>query len=414
MSKKGIIYKIKKKGVYDQKKLFKFREKVNLMYFEEGFGKNEIIWKMHSNKKFVLRWTQSPNQNFEEDNRGWKKGMRRKWNEETIEIIKEIHKSLTDNPLKYFAGATAITQEWLKHYPNVKMPPLRTIGRILSDLKLSGKRKKGRGKGAAKYLCYPEHTIYNLFGGRVLEADFIEKNMKGQTAPINFAGFSFKKAPRLRYYSMISGQTGNEMARTLDEFIAKFEKPDFVKVDNAAANIGSFSCKRNVSNFMIHLLKEKIIPIFSVPRKPFSQASIEGNNSVFSRFFWNRSYFKNIEDIDTQLKWFNKASLEYLEYEKPKTKYEKNGFIPKVYFLRQVKESEQTGNGYIRVVNEIINIRKNYINFFVLAEWNLQEEVLYIYFERNEKSKIIKKIDFKICDNSKKNIKKTGLLLFGQ
>ena len=411
MKIKCIINKQNSKRNYDQKKLFKFREKVNRMYFEEGIVKNEIIRKMHSNKNFVIRWTQSPNQNFEEDNRGWKKGMRRKWNEETIEIIKEIHQSLTNNPLKYFAGATAITQEWMKHYPKVKIPPLRTIGMILSDLKLSGKRKKGRGKGAAKYLCYPEYPIYNLLGGRVLEADFIEKNIKGQTEPINFAGCSFKKTPRLRYYSMISGQTGNEMIRTLDEFIAKFEKPDFVKVDNAAANIGSFSCKRNVSNLMIHLLKEKIIPIFSVPRKPFSQASIEGNNSVFSRFFWNRSYFKDIEDIDTQLEWFNKASLEYLEYEKPKKKPENKDFIPKVYFLRQVREDEQTGKGYIRVLNEIINIQKNYINLFVLTEWNLQEEILYIHFERNEKPKVIKKIDFKICDNSKIIIEKSGLLL---
>ena len=37
---------------------------------------------------------------------------------------------------------------------------------------------------------------------------------------------------------------------------------------------------------MHFLLQHQVVPIYSVPRKPFSQASIEGNNSVFARKFW--------------------------------------------------------------------------------------------------------------------------------
>ena len=123
MKKKCIINEQNNKRNYDQKKLFKFREKVNCMYFEEGVVKNEIIRKMHSNKKFVLRWTQSPNQNFEEDNRGWKKGRMRKWDEKTLNRIKEIHQFLSSDSSKYFTGATAITQEWIKRYPKETIPP---------------------------------------------------------------------------------------------------------------------------------------------------------------------------------------------------------------------------------------------------------------------------------------------------
>jgi hypothetical protein len=414
MGKKCINDRKNKRNSYGQKKLFKFRERVNRMYFDKGMGKNEIIRKLHSNKRFVLRWTQSPYQDFEEDNRGWKKGKMRKWDKKTLRRIEEVHQHLSNDPHKYFTGATAISQELRKRYPDGKVPPLRTIGKMLSDLRLSGKRKKGRNKGAASYLCYPEYTLYNLLGGRVLEADFIEKYLKGRTSPVNFIGFSFKQAPKLRYYRRIGGQTKIKLINSCEEFFQKFERPDFMKVDNGAATIGSISAKRCVSGFMVYLLKNRVIPIFSVPRKPFSQASIEGNNSVFSRFFWNRSFFNNVSEIDEQLEWFNKASLEYLRYEKPEKKSKKKGFIPRVYFLRQIGEDEQTGKGYIRVLNEIINLPKSYINFFVLTKWNLKEEVLYIYFERNKRSKIIKKVDFRINKTSKKKMKKGGLLLFCQ
>ncbi len=39
--------------------------------------------------------------------------------------------------------------------------------------------------------------------------------------------------------------------------------------------------RRSLSKAIIYLL-ERRIPIFAIPRKPFSQASIGGNNSILS------------------------------------------------------------------------------------------------------------------------------------
>ena len=58
-----------------------------------------------------------------------------------------------------------------------------------------------------------------------------------------------------------------------------------IKLDNGLTFIGSASGKRNISRSMSFLLKNNVIPVFAVPRKPFTQASIEGNNSVLSE--WN-------------------------------------------------------------------------------------------------------------------------------
>ena len=352
-----------------------------------------------------MKWTRSSKQDFAQDDRGWPKGKRRKWTKLVEKRIKGIYQTLKSNPLQFYSGATIIDQEWRKKFPKIPPPPLRTIGRVLSDMGLSEKRSKGKNKGASRYLCYPEYTIYTLLGGRVLEADFIgKKYLAGMTEPLNFISFSFKKEPKLRYFKRVQGQTAENFIKQSNHFFKRFEKPDFVKVDNCAATIGSSSGKRNVSKSMKFLLEKQVIPIFAVPRKPFSQASIEGNNSVFARKFWNRIKFKSATEVDRKLEWFNDASERYCDYQKPRFKKSvKKNFAPKIYFIRQVKEDrEQTGKAMIDVLNEKIFLPKSYVNYFVLAKWNLREERLYIYFEKEQKPKMIKRLSFRINLRSKK------------
>ncbi len=392
-----------------EKKLFKLRKEVNRLFFNHHFKKSMIARKKRVSRNFVITWTQSPNQDFQKDNRGWEKGKRRIWTKKTEKRIKSIYQFLEKDPYQFYAGATAIEQEWRKKYPETSPPPLRAIGRIMADLKLSGKRRKDKHEGASRYLCYPEHTIYTLLGGRVLESDFIgKKYLAGRTEPLNFAAFSFKKEPKLRYFKRVEGQTAENFIAQCNHFFEKFERPDFVKADNCLAVIGSASGKRNISKVMKFLLEHQVIPIFAVPRKPFSQASIEGNNSVFSRKFWSKIEFKSIEEVDEKLEWFNLSSQRYLGYQSPKIKSKhKKNFIPKVYFIRQVKEvKEQTGKAFIDVLNEKVFLPQSYINYFVLAEWNLKQEQLYIYFEKEQESKMIKKLSFKINPKSKEKLQK--------
>jgi transposase len=181
---------------YGEKKLIKLRQNVNLLYFNHHLSKNMIARKKGLSKKFVIKWTKSPNQDFSKDNRGWQKGKRRKWSRKTEKKVQAIYNALKKKPQKFYLGATTIEQEWRKRYPQISPPPLRTIGQILSDLGLSQKRRKDRNKGAAKYLCYPEYTVFNIIAKRILELDFIgRKFIKGQTEPLNFIASSFKNPP---------------------------------------------------------------------------------------------------------------------------------------------------------------------------------------------------------------------------
>lgn len=405
MSRKcKIKFKIKR-DINEEKKSFKTRRRVNWLYFNKGLSKRSIAKEEGVSRGFIGRWTKTPDQDLTEDRRGWPMGKGRKWDKSIENKIKRIRRDLEGDLHQFYIGATAIEQEWRKRHPDISPPPLRTIGQIVSNLGLTKSNKRGRNKGAAKYLCYPEYTIYTLLGGRVLEVDFMgEKYITGRTEPLNFIGYSFKKEPRLRYFKRVSGQTSDDFIEQTEHFFKRFEKPDFIKVDNCAATIGSISGSRNISRVMKFLLENQITPIFAVPKRPFTQASIEGNNSVFSRKFWNRIKFKSVEEVDEKLEWFNKSSLEYTGYHPPKRKCrEKEDFIPKVYFIRQVKEDEKGGNeGFIDVLHEELHFPKSYINYFLLAEWNLMEEKIYIRFEKDIKSEIIKILTFKINQRSKK------------
>ena len=110
----------KKKISMIKKKLISCRKKVNRLYFEEGLSKREIIKKVSMSSHFVVKWTQSPEQDMTEDHRGWEPGNRRKWTKETEDRIKQIHHELCESDQEYFTGATAINQTWLKSA--IRMP----------------------------------------------------------------------------------------------------------------------------------------------------------------------------------------------------------------------------------------------------------------------------------------------------
>jgi hypothetical protein len=397
---------------HEEKKSLELRKKVNELYFAYGHTKSFIMEKERVSKPFVIRWTRSPDQDFTDDIRGWPKGKPRYFSEDTAERIKKIYWQFKNDPHNFYIGATAVLQGWRRSYPEAPAPSLRTVGRVLKDLGLTHIRK-GRNKGAAAYLCYPEYTIYSGLGGRVLEADFIgKKYISGRTAPVNFIGFSFKKEPRLRYYQCIESQTAECFIKQTDLFFSKFERPDYIKLDNALAMIGSASGKRNISSAMLFLLNHHVVPIFAVPRQPFSQASIEGNNSVFARLFWNRYEFSGLEEIDEQLKWFNESSLKYTNYCTPEkvNNNHKSNFKPEVIFIRQVRE--KNGTGFIEVLNDQLPIDLEYINYFVLARWSLTEQRLRVFFERDNQSILVHEFPFLISGNSLKKIHSKGKLSF--
>ncbi len=269
----------------------------------------------------------------------------------------------------------------------------------MKEFGLSKPHKK-RIRGGSEYQRYPKVLISKI-GDLILEIDFIQRFIKGQTKPLHFIGFSCKKF-RLRQYRRISGQTNINTRKELKWFFDNFFLPDAIKMDNDLAFIGSNSAERTISKTVKFLFDKKIIPIFTNPRSPWNNGSVEGSNSVFARNFWNKFEFTSTEDIDVKLKLFNQSSLEYSNYEQNKFENKKDKkYIPQIYFIRKAHENQQkNGKGEINILNEKIELPSEYINLYTLSKWNLKTEMLYVYFENEGKKILIKKLNFQINKNS--------------
>lgn len=138
----------------EEKKSLQLRALVHQLFFQEQVPKKMIARQLQVSPGFVHRWTSDAAQDLTIDERGWPKGQHRVWDATTIKRIKQIHQFLERDPHQFFTGATAIAQEWRRRYP-VAPPPLRTIGRVLREHGLSGRRRTLKAKGAARYLCIP-------------------------------------------------------------------------------------------------------------------------------------------------------------------------------------------------------------------------------------------------------------------
>jgi len=318
--------------------------------------------------------------------------------------ILRIHQQLDKNPKMYFSGASAIQQEYRKLYPNANVPSLRFIGRTLTKYGFS-KALKVRRKGVSRYLHYPAALIENL-GESLLEVDFIGKKfILGRTEPVHFIAFSLKQPRKLKYFQRIESETSGEVIQHCQLFFNRYEKPSVVKLDNGFAFAGTIPYPRILTSVILFLLKEKIIPVFTTPRKPWNQASVEGANSIFSRKFWARFRFQTLDEVDDRLDEFNDAYESYLQYERPRHRTRmKAKFTPRVYFIRKVYEHPESQHGYIDVVKEQITLPKAYIGLFVLAEWNLKTEKLTVYFEKDKKPVAVKKLKFFLNTTTKQKV----------
>lgn len=390
-----------------EKKLFKIRERVYEMFHISEISQREISRRLGVCRNFVRKWVNQLIPDFREDGRGWRKGKPRKWDKKTVERVKLLHGIARGQG--YYDGATAIVQLWRERYKE-RPPSLRSVGRIMRQTGLSGKRKAKRVKGASRYLCYPEYSVFNRIGSRVLEMDFIGKKfISGRTAPVNFIGFSFKYSPRLRYFQRVEAESGAVITGCLKSFFEQFEKPDAVKMDNGLAMAGSGPWPGIITHAALWMLQQRIIPVYAVPRKPFTQASIEGNNSVFSKKFWNRFHFANLRQIDKKLSEFNAASQRYLEYKKPENSKPDKRFRPQIYYLRQAKELNKK-QSYVEAANTVIRLPLRYCNYFLLIRWNLRNEKATVYIEKEEKLCKVKEVKLPLNEKTKIKLKQMKIL----
>ncbi len=357
--------------------------------------------------EFVIQWTQSEDQDFSKDNRGWRKGRARTHTDNEKQLIKNVREELEKSNDKLYVGPKAIlkylrennNQDGRNENIDLAKINLSFVKTVLKHFGLAKPHQKRR-KGIAKYQHYPKRLISEI-GSLILEVDFIQRFIGGQTEPVHFIAFSCKSLG-LKQYGHISAQTNENVRKELELFFNNFFVPDVVKMDNDLAFIGSASAIKTIGKTIKFLFDKKIVPIFTNPRSPWNNGSVEGSNSVFARNFWSKFIFESTGDLDKKLELFNESSLWYSDYGQTKIqKKESREFIPQIYFIRKVYENQESGKGEVNILNEKINLPNEYINLYTLSQWNLKTETLYIYFEKEQEKLLIKKLRFEINKNCK-------------
>lgn len=215
---------------------------------------------------------------------------------------------------EFYIGPETILSEIEKSdYANKEKINLSFIKKTLKDAGLTKIHKK-KVKGNSVYQHYPK-TLIEKLGVTMVEIDFLERTIKGQTKPLNFMSFSCKKL-NLRQFRRISAQTSTCAQAEIKWFCDNFFAPDGFKMDNGLSFIGTASGKRSLSKFVSMLLGMKILPIFTNPRSPWNNGSVEGSNSVFARNFWNKFIFNSTKDVDRKLESFNASSSNRSKFKK--------------------------------------------------------------------------------------------------
>ncbi|MEA3458277.1 MAG: integrase core domain-containing protein, partial [Candidatus Thermoplasmatota archaeon] len=174
--------------------------------------------------------------------------------------------------------------------------------------------------------------------------------------------------------------------------------------------VGDFKHPKSFSRFVRFVLFVGIEVVFIAPSKPWMNGTVEEFNKDFSRLFWKKEKFVNLDDMQRKaLKLFEKQNEfntwklkdKNLESINPKRTLSEDFTIDvnklplvagKIHFIRIVDS-----NGRISVLNEYFNVGKEYIGEYVWATIETRKQTLTIYYN-DEKLQVseIKKFSYKI------------------
>lgn len=382
---------------------------------KKGWGNRKIAKMLLTNKDSVANWIKLSDKDLLDDNRGWKKGIPRKYTIEAKKEIINIRKEL-EKENSYFIGSKIVKA----NYENkIKQRVSKTfVDRTLKESGLIKGYSKKR-KGLSKYMKYPQRSL-NKLGKSMMSMDFIgPKYLTGSNDKINFLSCKYIRPEKHGIVRRIGGQTSKEAIRILKDVWKSNPFPDVVKIDNDNAFGAHSTHPMCIGKLTLFLLNIGIIPLYIAPRSPWNNGENEGFNSVFSKKFWNKLQFTDEEEIDIKIKDFNIAYEKYTKLisnnppqESPKFMKDLSGInfenrkvnkfmAHNVYFLRIVRRKNEKGSdneyGFINVLGKEIKLPKDLINLFVFCVLDFKSKKLSIKNELDTGLlKEIKFIKFKI------------------
>ncbi len=386
------------------------RVQVRKLFFEKHLNKSEISRQLLVSRNFVIKWIRI--KDIKRDYRGWPKGKRRKYTQKEIQRIREIRNELKEK--NFLFGSESIQDIYGERYPQERILKLSFIEDILRTEGLIKPSVRSKDSLGSWRRHYPAESIKKL--GRIIkEADFIgPRYIKGEKGPFHLFSWSYCQPFKLGKISLILRQKSVLVMKILIKDWKKYPLPDILKLDNDFAFTGTGKHKRIIPGIARFLLNLGIIPLFITPGQSWNNAGVEGLNSVFAKKLWQNKIYLSLKEFRNDLRRFNQ---EYSSYQLKKGNFNilkdvrflskdfqlkaslyqeiKDIKGKKIYFLRIVKE--QNSQAIIEILKEDIVVPDIYLNQFILAEIDLENQILKVFYEQEKgQLKLIKKTKFKI------------------
>jgi putative transposase len=366
-------------------------------------------------EKWLFKWVKRFKTGDDEWYRSQSRAPKKQGRETCKEIeraVVSIRKTLMDgneNESKYLGvGADAIQYRMDKlGFSKDEIPSVSTIKRIVKkhNLKVNKRERYKRVKSKKRYTILNPTRIDEMH-----QMDFVgPRFIKGYGA-----------VSSLNLIDVVSDQVHIEQYanKSMDNVIAFLIQywsnnpiPRYLQVDNGMYFIGDFKYPRKFSRFIRLCLYVGIEVVFTNPKSPWMNGSIENFNKWFGEKFWEKEVFTSLEDIRTKSKHFVKQHNDLsawkgrnnvLEQIKP-TKILKDateinlGKLTltdgKIHFIRKVDNG-----GKINVLNEAFKVGEEFIGEYVWATICLRKQKMEVYYRAKDKDAVvlIKRFEYKL------------------
>lgn len=352
-------------------------------------------------KKWLFKWVNR----FKTGDEGWYKSQSRAPKSQGKETCKEIEtavinirKSLmggSKHKSKYL-GVDADAVRYKMHelgFIEKEIPSVSTIKRIVKkhNLKVNKRERYKRVKSKKRY------TILN-------PTKIDEMHQMDWVGPRFIKGYGAISS--LNLIDVASNQVHIEQytAKSMDNVIAFLTRywsdnviPKYLQVDNGMCFIGDFKYPRKFSRFIRLCLHVGIEIVFIAPKSPWMNGSIENFNKWFGTKFWEKETFVSLGDIRIKSKHFVSQHNDLSAWKKrdmgltqiepvrmlkdvPETNFAKLPLTEgKIHFIIKVNSE-----GAIGVLNEDVDVGKEFIGEYILATVCLKKQTIEVYYQGKE------------------------------
>ncbi len=358
----------------------------------------------------VVRWLKMDKDRIEKDARGWQKGRKRKYGdaekERLIALKEELEKS----------KAKTISAKKFKHEYRQRFGSEVSEWFIQRTLRDVNEREKEPEKeiSSEDYTAKVDKKLQK-YGKVIMELNFwVTEYGKGKKRGINFISCKYVYPFQLGIFYQISEFTCHEVKKILKSIMARYVRPDILKMSYHPVFGVNLPQKGFLGNLAFFLLNLGINPFYSIPRNIRDHAEVDWFKRTFSDTFFTHLHFghKQVKELEVQNYYMEyRSKSDTLRDITTKNPYFINAFTEEdlknrhvdhlltnhVFFL-QIAELKKEGGkiwGRISVLGVEIVLDAGIIHLPVLCKLDLRAKSLLIYsIHRDGTFKRQKKMNF--------------------